>query len=142
MKTRTGFVSNSSSSSYVVLVEKEAYDKLFAQLSDLERDIVQFLQQDGGGVRKFMGGEVVVMQYVSGNYSTLEDYSPGDGGVMNSKAAKDALEMLEKDDNATYGDVEPEDGDEVKEPYEIWDEIEEKIDALPKGSFLKFSNDF
>ena len=132
MKTRTGFVSNSSSSSYVIVVEKEAFEKLYAQLSDIQKDIAKFLQQYGGGVETFMGGQVVVMQYASGNYSTLEDYSPGDGGVMNSNAKK----------AATWDDVEPKADDEGLEPWEVWEEVEEKLDALPKGSVLKFSNDF
>jgi hypothetical protein len=40
MKLRNGFVSNSSSSSYVIITTKETLDKVLAKLSDLEAKAV------------------------------------------------------------------------------------------------------
>lgn len=41
MKMRSGFVSNSSSSSYIILTTKETYDKVLKKLSELEREAVK-----------------------------------------------------------------------------------------------------
>jgi len=44
MKIRMGFVSNSSSSSFVIFVKKSDFDKIQATLSDLEKDILAFIE--------------------------------------------------------------------------------------------------
>jgi len=43
MKIRSGFVSNSSSSSFVMIVKKEAYENVFSNLSKLEQKLAEDL---------------------------------------------------------------------------------------------------
>jgi len=44
MKIRIGFVSNSSSSSYILIIKKDEYDELYNSLSKLEKHILDNLQ--------------------------------------------------------------------------------------------------
>jgi hypothetical protein len=44
MKIRTGFVSNSSSSSYILIIKKDEYDKFYNSLSKLEKHILDNLK--------------------------------------------------------------------------------------------------
>ena len=71
MKYRNGFVSNSSSSSFMILLRKEDYLEVYNNLSDLERDIVNFLEPET--INKF-GIEFIKLSGMTGNYSSLEDY--------------------------------------------------------------------
>ena len=72
MKIRQGFVSNSSSSSFVIFVEKKDYDKIVAELSVLEKDILSAVSPEK---IKAFGKNLMKIGYMSGNYSTLEDYT-------------------------------------------------------------------
>ena len=61
MKIRNGFVSNSSSSSFVVIVDKEAHDRAVEQLKDhkyveILKEILSCIGKD-----KFLGRPVVVI---------------------------------------------------------------------------------
>ena len=80
MKTRNGFVSNSSSTSFTVIVPKVAADKVMAKLSPYEKICVNYLRRD----KTFMGNDISVFQGVSGsNCNTFEyfelpdDYKKG-----------------------------------------------------------------
>jgi len=46
MKTRTGFVSNSSSSSFVVLTTKENHEKVMAELHEYAQDVIKSVLQE------------------------------------------------------------------------------------------------
>ena len=70
-KIRTGFVSNSSSSSFVMFVKKEDYDRIYETLSNLEKDIIDFVTRDTSG----LGLQLKRVGFVGGNYSTFEDYT-------------------------------------------------------------------
>ncbi len=84
MKFRNGFVSNSSSSSFVLIVDKEAHDKAMEQLKD--HKYIEILKEIIGclGKDKFMGRDVVTISgYDShgdraiGNYS-MDEFNPRD----------------------------------------------------------------
>lgn len=120
MKIRSGFVSNSSSSSYVIVIEKEAYDQMYSQLSNIQKDIISFLRD--GRVCEFGSGQAVVIQYVSGNCSTLENYCLGDGDALSAKA---------------FAECENDRFDWCEE----WESIQLAIKKLPKNTVIWSSTD-
>ena len=73
MKTRLGFVANSSSSSFVIFIKKEEYDRVGKTLTPIEKDILKFLAPTK---QKACGMEFVVIGYANGKYSTIENYEP------------------------------------------------------------------
>jgi len=145
MKIRTGFVSNSSSSSYVIVLEKSVYDQLLSQLTDLQKDILVFLSgRDESATQEFMGHTVVTIQYTEGNYSSLDDYTEGMGetgyqGIREKKLREAQEKALKGDEDATWGDIEIEE-DNI-DAQEEWEKVIEKIDALPKDKVLRFEQD-
>jgi hypothetical protein len=44
MKIRTGFVSNSSSSSFVIFLKEKDYEEVYNELSPLEKELVDYLE--------------------------------------------------------------------------------------------------
>lgn len=119
MKTRSGFVSNSSSSSYVIIFEKNEYDKLMLELTDLQRDIMDFFR-DGNPVQRFGLNDIVFISYVEGNDSTLEYYSP------NRNCEKSIEDLLKE-------------SEERLDYYDEWRMIKNKINAIPKEKCLQIS---
>lgn len=63
MKIRAGFVSNSSSSSFVMVVGKENHDKAFASLSEEDQEALKEIFSD----EKWFGKEVVVSSKCGGH---------------------------------------------------------------------------
>lgn len=55
MKVRAGFVSNSSSSSFLFMTTKEIHDMVFQDLNDYEKKIIEEITDIG----EFLGKEVV-----------------------------------------------------------------------------------
>jgi hypothetical protein len=72
MKIRMGFVSNSSSSSFVIFVKKSDFDKIQATLSDLEKDILAFIEPKN--VKAF-DMDLVKISYLSGNVDSFDSYT-------------------------------------------------------------------
>jgi len=65
MKIRFGFVSNSSSSSFVITTTKENFDKVLAESDDYTKEVIEEL---GIGKTTFLGKELVYL-------STFSDHS-------------------------------------------------------------------
>jgi hypothetical protein len=68
MKIRAGFVTNSSSTSYTIVIDTEYLNEVLAKLHPYVKAVVNALRDD----QKFMGKKVSILSYVSGNYDTLE----------------------------------------------------------------------
>jgi hypothetical protein len=129
MKTRQGFVSNSSSSSFVIIIAKPAFDTLYAGLDDVQRDMVAYVSENCTPAT-FGNGEVVALTFMEGNYSTFENYTPGDGGVYKQPTVKDA-----DGKDVLLDDC------EVEEWYETFDKVKKQIKKLSKNSVLEFMVD-
>lgn len=69
MKVRLGFVSNSSSSSFLVLMKENDYKQMVASFVPLSAAVMDFLAKD----EMFCGEKHVKISYVEGNYSWAED---------------------------------------------------------------------
>ena len=91
MKTRTGFVSNSSTSSFVLLVRKDIHDQVMAELSDFHKHCIKAVS----GATKCLGQDVVeigdlVSHDGEGQISYAFEYeeSPFEGEVPEGKYGK------------------------------------------------------
>lgn len=73
MKIRNGFVSNSSSSSFVALIPKTEWSSVVAGLSDIELAAIETLIRDA----TFCGTDCIEYKSMSGNYNSF-DYADWD----------------------------------------------------------------
>ena len=86
MKIRNGFVSNSSSSSFLVVMSAKDYQNILNDLNPLEVAIVEQADSKRGSI----GGQDLVMHsHITGNYSTLE-------GINNSYIIERAKEIADE----------------------------------------------
>lgn len=70
MKIRNGFVSNSSSSSFVILLTKEQNEELLKNVDDYQRAILVELAEE----KKAFGQDLILYAGSEGNYSIFEDW--------------------------------------------------------------------
>ena len=117
MKVRQGFVSNSSSSSFICVIVKEAYDKI--ELRKDFRDILDnILEKD-----KLLGMDLLVYQ----NHCDM-----GGGTNYDSKYIDFTLPVKEEADQEWEGDDE----------WSIDNIFHEARRLLPKDSYVSFSQDW
>jgi hypothetical protein len=72
MKIRTGFVSNSSSSSFVMLATVENHEKALESLNDLQRAIINAMSHCFKK-HKIFGQDLIMLNYMAGEYSSLPE---------------------------------------------------------------------
>lgn len=114
MKVRTGFVSNSSSSSFVVVFSKENYEAALSQLDLYEQEYVKELV--GSTPDKFLGHEV---------------FSYGGLSVMDQDYEAEPYP-------AKPADISQEDWDKMAdehETYDMRDKFRELLKKHPEGIF-------
>ena len=70
MKTRSGFVSNSSSSSFIYILSASKYEKLLTELDVYQKAVLEKL---GVQRTKILDRDAVVVSGIMGNYSSFED---------------------------------------------------------------------
>jgi len=66
MKIRTGFVSNSSSSSFVAVLAKDDFNKLLETLTPVAKTVISYLQIEN---KKLNNTEMIVYSAIEGNAS-------------------------------------------------------------------------
>lgn len=86
MKIRTGFVSNSSSSSFCLIVKKSDYDSVFEGMSSLEKEIIDYVKPKQ--LKAFGLDLVKINTFHSEDYFTLSDF-------YSEKATKEEKEIME-----------------------------------------------
>ena len=107
MKIRTGFVSNSSSSSFVITTTKKAYDRFLSTASEYEKAVLNALESD---TAKLDGVDVV-------SFSCYSDC--GGGGTFDS--------INENVDPEEYGIVTSEDENDNMEAYNIFERFQASL---------------
>jgi hypothetical protein len=130
VKVRSGFVSNSSSSSFIALFPAEEYEKIRKELSPTTVGVVEAI-----GLEKtnFMGIDCLKFGYISGNYSTLE--------YIDKNEIKEKAEEVIEDRKDEYSD----DFEETYQEDHIWDatyEFQDKLGKLGPGKVFTHSEDF
>lgn len=104
MKTRDGHVSNSSSSSFVLLTTKENYEKALKDATPYQRAVAEALKEEG----KFAGIDVVGFSTFSdrGGGGTFEylkvDYKPEKDEVDASEAWDEFQSLIKRDESAVF----------------------------------------
>jgi hypothetical protein len=71
VKNQYGFVSNSSSSSFIIIMTEEDFKKLYDEVDSYQKEVISLLVDS----QKFNGQVVKVISGISGNYSSFEDMS-------------------------------------------------------------------
>jgi len=115
MKIRKGFVSNSSSSSFVLYATKENYDKMMQELNAFERDVAEHMKTSE---EKFMGIDVV----------SFSDFSDMGGNCSLDNFESDNYQESEDDDSFWEA------------RYEAWEKIQKMLSK--EGQHLSCSQDW
>ena len=115
MKIRNGFVSNSSSSSFVIFVKKDVSDAIKEECTTFQKMVMEYVES---GPMTFCGVELMKYSYFTGNVSTFEF-------------------LAEEVDLSKIPD--DEDMDSV---YDVWDSIEQKLKERSGDDKLTHTEDF
>ena len=125
MKIRSGFVSNSSSSSFLAIIKRDDYDKIIKSLSPIGQSLLEYV---GWTKKGFAGHDCVLIYYVTGNYSSFECM---DGGAVIDRAQEIADNRgVELPDD--YDDEEQRADFLYEDLYQILDKFKEQIAVLEK----------
>ena len=102
MKFRKGFVSNSSSSSFVLVITKSAHERIMSRLHDYVKAVIEEMEPKED---IFMGSDVLAFSTFSdqGGYGTFDDISP-----------------------EYEGEIPIGEWDDEMSPYEAWDVYKEE----------------
>jgi len=126
MKIRSGFVSNSSSSSFVAWVPKEEWETLKQTFDSLEMAIAEYLTDTSN----VFGQECISFHSVSGNYDSFEYYPDVE---LVWKAALEADGTLEEPSDAH---------DKRNMLRDAKNDLVDKIQSLPKDKCLVHTEDY
>lgn len=103
MKIRNGFVSNSSTSSFVVLIDGESLNNVMSQFEDDEKRYIEIILGDNPRIKSILGKNFLV-------------YLGESGGSRKSDLLDDLIQELEPERQDYYDD------DEKREDlYTSWD---------------------
>ena len=152
MKIRSGFVSNSSSSSFVLLIEKDIHDKIVGSLKDWEQEVFKKLEKNEEiiNIHKF-GKDLKVMHIVCSapsasphfigiksleitkrsNYKSRENHRPNCSYFKNKNK-----ENLSKYDFCPYCGSHLTYKDYFNSPDDAWGDYMSKIKKEENGVFL------
>lgn len=110
MKIRNGFVSNSSSSSFMICLKAEDYNEVYKTLSPLEQELVNHLRPEN---KKVFGLNLKIISGTCGNYDSFEDFETNIEDLTEEEQDKleegpscmfdDVLKKFRKKDNFEHG---------------------------------------
>lgn len=118
MKIRTGFVSNSSSSSFVMVIDEEAHKRALAAVQDVDGFLAKVFEYPTR--KKFMGKDVIVI--------TGGDY---EGYNVKGQWSDDDIEIINEKYEGNWEYYE-----EILQP--VWTEY---VNNLPKSCYIEERTD-
>ena len=112
MKIRNGFVSNSSSSSFVVIAPKEDVDIVLKSMKEYEQAVINFVKTE----TNFLNTKINIFSGMTGNYDSWEYGFDFDVEEWTEK------EGLDPDDFNTY---------------DVWEKFQEALEKQTKNIIVQ-----
>lgn len=109
MKFRSGFVSNSSSSSYALILKQEDFDTLMSKASALAQAIANEIKR----TRNLAGTPITVLSWTDGNNDSFE-YTEFDSELLYEYRKSKSAVPDDDDDDDVY---------DIDVLHECWDEF-------------------